>query len=425
MMSLGNLKKSAYFWGAAYFRFWATISLKRWNPRIIIVTGSVGKTTMLHLLEAQFGDKAHYSHNANSAYGIAFDVVGLRGITDTRKRWIYLLVAAPVRSLFFRHKQPYYVVELDGERPREAEIVANWLKPEITLWVSIASSHAVYFDKQVTSGAFTSVEAAIAHEFGSVARATTGLVLYDETNHYMQHEIKQDVSASTRGVSPTPDHYHVTQSETTFTLGEDTFSFAYPLPIEMTTQIAMLRAVCAYLDLEVQHDMRHFVMPPGRSSAFAGIRGTHLIDSSYNAHLISMQSAIALAEAIGAPDTWLVIGDMIEQGKSEALQHQRLGEALAKSSASTIVLVGKRTAEHTLPVLQSQTTAPNTVSFHTTQEALDYLESHLTGGETILFKGSQYLEWLVEKLLANPADVALLARQEPAAKRRRAARGLV
>ena len=46
----GQLKKKLYFPVAGYFRFFAAIRLKRWNPRIIVVTGSNGKTTLLHLL---------------------------------------------------------------------------------------------------------------------------------------------------------------------------------------------------------------------------------------------------------------------------------------------------------------------------------------------------------------------------------------
>ena len=41
-----------------------------------------------------------------------------------------------------------------------------------------------------------------------------------------------------------------------------------------------------------------------------------------------------------------------------------------------------------------------------------------------MLKGSQYLEWIVEKLLADKANITKLARQDAAAKRRRAKWGL-
>ena len=48
----------------------------------------------------------------------------------------------------------------------------------------------------------------------------------------------------------------------------------------------------------------------------------------------------------------------------------------------------------------------------------------MTGQETLIFKGSQYLEWVIEKLLADPADASKLCRREKAAVARRKNWGL-
>ena len=129
MISTARIKKKLYLVVVRYFRIFASASLRRWKPRVIAVTGSVGKTTLLNLLEVQLGDRAHYSHNANSSYGIAFDVLGMDGVRGSKLKWLYLFIAAPLRSLWFRHVQEFYVVEIDGERPRETEFLASWLRP--------------------------------------------------------------------------------------------------------------------------------------------------------------------------------------------------------------------------------------------------------------------------------------------------------
>ena len=59
MTKVMRLKKRFYFIAARYFRFFANRSFKRWNPRVIALTGSAGKTTMLHLVEYELKDKAH------------------------------------------------------------------------------------------------------------------------------------------------------------------------------------------------------------------------------------------------------------------------------------------------------------------------------------------------------------------------------
>ena len=81
-----RLKKKFYFLAANYFRFFANISLKRWKPRVIAITGSVGKTTMLNLVESTLKTKAHYSFNANSAFGVAFDIVDMDGVRGSKAK---------------------------------------------------------------------------------------------------------------------------------------------------------------------------------------------------------------------------------------------------------------------------------------------------------------------------------------------------
>ena len=117
---------------------------------------------MLNLMELQMTNKAHFSHDANSAFGISFDILGMKGIKASRLHWLRLFFEAPFRSLFYTRKEPFYVVEIDGERPHETEFLATWLKPEVTIWVSLGLSHASKFENVVKSGEFDSLEEAIA-----------------------------------------------------------------------------------------------------------------------------------------------------------------------------------------------------------------------------------------------------------------------
>ena len=121
-----------------------------------------------------------------------------------------------------------------------------------------------------------------------------------------------------------------------------------------------------------------------------------------------------------ADQKWIVIGDIVEQGEAEAEEHAKLGELLKTANFDRYVLVGRRTQKYTYPKLDPS----KSVTFLKPIDAVKYLQQELTGGETVLFKGSQYLEGVIEHLLENPEDTAKLPRQEPAAKKRRAKWGL-
>lgn len=421
MISTARIKKKLYLVVVRYFRLFASRSLRRWHPRVIAVTGSVGKTTLLNLLEVQLGERAHYSHNANSAYGIAFDILGIDGVRGSKLKWVYLFLVVPFRSLWFRHNQEFYVVEIDGERPKETEFLASWLQPEVTLWVSVGRTHAVYFDGQVAAGLFPTVEDAIVHEFAYLPRYTSKLVVYDGDSPLIARTMNQVSGATTVPVTKsTLEDYEVWPDKTKFVVGGTTYLFSDPMPREVYVQLALLGVLAEYLNEPVVTDLSGYVQPPGRSNYFAGKNGVKLIDSSYNAHLISMESIVGLYKEMQAETKWIVIGDIVEQGEAEAEEHAKLGHLLREADFDRYILVGRRTQKYTYPELD----AAKSVTFLRPTDALTYLQSELTGNETVVFKGSQFLEGIVEHLLASPADVVKLPRQEPAAKKRRAKWGL-
>ena len=429
-----KFKKKFYFIVASYFRFFANFAFRRWHPRVIAITGSVGKTTMLNLVECTLGDKAHYSHDANSAYGIAFDMVNLRGVTGSKLRWFYLFLAVPIKSLFYRHKEEFYVVEIDGERPHEAEFLASWLKPEVTLWISLGLSHAVQFEQQVKDGLFSSLDKAITHEFAMLPQYTQKLVIIDGEVDLMNRaldSIKQKNLTKATVIKCSKDAvktYKVEPNHTSFVLQgtadgvSHEYEFNRPMSKDIAIQLTMLEALVNYLEVMPRYDFSNLKLAPGRNSYFDGKNGLKIIDSSYNAHLISVKSILEMYKAMHVPHKWLVIGDIVDQGSIEGQEHAKLADEIIKVKPEQVILIGRRTKKYTAPILEKA--GLNVYTTLDPREALKFLEQNLTGQETLLFKGSQYLEWLIEKLLKNPEEAKYLPRREKAAIKRRQKRGL-
>ncbi|MBR0415745.1 hypothetical protein IJI64_01075 [Candidatus Saccharibacteria bacterium] len=429
MSFTARFKKRFYFVVAGYFRFFANHAFKKWHPRVIAITGSVGKTTMLHMVEYEIGKKAHYSHNANSAFGIAFDLVGIKkGVTGSKLRWLYLFFAVPLRSLFFHHKEEFYVVEIDGERPHETEFLAKWLRPEVTLWISLGRSHAIQFEHQVENGEFEDLDRAITHEFAMLPQYTQKKIYIDgdiylmtkalekiKKHHHIKAEVVECYKSDLKG-------YVITPKSTDYVFKDTSFHFASPQPRDLAIQLAMLKKLCKYLKVKLKTDFSGMPLPPGRSSYFPGKNGLTLIDSSYNAHLISVESILEMAANMKERHLWIVLGDMIEQGKIEGEEHRKLAEAIKKAKPEQVILVGRRTKKYTYPQLDKEKF--NVIALDNVKQALKFIEENTTGKEVLVFKGSQYLEWLVEKLLENPEDAAKLPRRDPIYIKRREKRGL-
>ena len=422
MSKIAKLKKRFYFAAARYFRHFANVALRRWKPRVIAVTGSAGKTTMLNLLEHEMGKRAHYSHDANSAFGVSFDILGLKGVRGSKLRWLYLFAAAPFKALFLRRKKKFYVVEIDGERPHETEFLAQWLKPEVTVWVSIGRSHAAQFEKEVKAGRFTNIDEAIAAEFANLPKNTTKRVYIDADSKVMK-AATNNISAKVIPIKKTiVKKYVVYPDSTDFTYGDTTFHFNHPEPKDIAYNLLVLQDLTKYLKIPFKADFTEMRIAPGRSSYFKGKKGIDIVDSSYNAHMISMASVLDMARRMHAEKKWLVIGDIVDQGSAEAEEHRKLAHLIADVAPDKVVLVGRRTKKYTAPELKKL--GVSAVATTDPHKALEYIQKRLRGTETIVFKGSQYLEWIIEKLLANPEDAKKLCRREKAAVQRRKSWGL-
>ena len=377
---------------------------------------------MMTMLEHEIGKKAHYSHDANSAFGIPFDILGLGGVRGSKLKWIWLFAAAPFLGLFRRRKQKFYVVEIDGERPHEAEFLAEWLKPEVTIWVSVGLSHAVQFEKVVAEGKFEDVSEAIAAEFANLPANTSKRVYIDADSKPMV-DATRDIKAKVIPIKKAlMKKYVVYPDSTDFTYGDTTYHFDTPQPKDVAFNLFVLQDLLKYLKIPFNPDFSDLKVAPGRSSFFKGKKGIQIVDCSYNAHMISMASTLDMAKRMHAEKKWLVIGDIVDQGEMEADEHRRLAELIAAVKPDKVVLVGRRTKEYTAPKLKEL--GVSAVATTDPKKALSYIERRIRGNETLIFKGSQYLEWIIEKLLADPKDAKKLCRREKAAVERRRKWGL-
>ena len=418
-------KERIYFLVAKYFTFWASISLKRWRPKIIVITGSAGKTTMLHILSAQLQDQAHFSYNANSVYGVSFDILGLTGVTGSRKQWIKLFLKAPIRAFSYTRQTQYYVVEIDGARPGGASNLAKILKPDITAWVSIEKSHAEFFDGQVASGQFANHQEAITNEFMSLPRNTSQAVIINSDSKIMQQAVAKETDKLPKNIiavsSDYLKNYSIALDKTTFETTNGNYQFDRPVPREVYIQLAMTEEIMKLLDLKINYDLSKLQYPPGRSSVLAGINNTYLVDSTNSTQLASLITTLKMFDAIEHQPKWIVLGDLIELGDDSENQHLELAKYLESMKVEQMILVGKLMKRYVEPNIKLVDKKP--VFCSDAHEALDYIKANTTSGEAILFKGSQRMEWIIEKLLSNPEDVKHLIRQSPADKQRRKALG--
>lgn len=417
-----KIKQLFYFPIAYYFRFFSQIKLARWKPRIIVITGSSGKTTLLHLIEAQIGEKAKYSHQANSSYGIPFDILGLKRKSLTPDEWIYLFFFAPFKAFSSTPKEKLYIVEADCDRPGEGKFLAGLLNPEITLWISSSLTHSANFDTLAKDGNFKSVEEAIAYEFCSFPQYARKLVIANGDSPLIQSQIK-GIKAEVKNVSiKSLQDYRINRNSTEFIFEHKKYSINYIVPKYVFYSIIMTNLLMKTLNLPLDPTFKKLVLPPGRNSVFKGIKNTTIIDSTYNATPDGVKTILEMLDNYPAKNKWIVLGDMVELGLKEKEEHEKLATLLNSMNLSKVVLIGPRVSKYIYPKLNPP--AGGAEKFTIPKDGLDYILKNINGGETILFKGARFLEGIIEHLLQDKKDTDKLVRREIVWQNRRKTFGL-
>jgi UDP-N-acetylmuramyl pentapeptide synthase len=415
---LRSLKNRLYFLVAWYFRFFASIRLSRWKPRIVVLTGSNGKTTALHLVELQVGGIARYSHYANSSFGIPFDILGLKRMTYSPFEWITLGLQAPFSAWKKPYNEKIYVVEADCDRPGEGVFLSSFLKPEVVVWLNCARTHTQNFERAVRAGTSASVDEAIAHEFGYFLERAEKLAIINGDNPLILKETRRTKAEIFTIKESRLQQYAVHMNGTDFTMNDTTYRFPFLLPQEVFYSIAASARVAEYFGVRPANDLSGFAMPPGRSSIFKGINNTTIVDSSYNANVDSVAAILRMTEKLPAEKKWLILGDLTEQGASEKEEHEKIAPLVSEVKFRKVILVGPRLKKYAAPLLHEA------VSFEGPREALDHIASSMTGGEMLVFKGARFLEGIIEHLLQNKADANKLCRREKIWQMRRTQWGL-
>ena len=417
-----TLKKLFYFPIAYYFRFWAKIRLNYWKPRIVAITGSSGKTTLLHLIESQIGKKAKYSHHANSSYGIPFDILGLKRKTLTPDEWIYLFFLAPLKVFKPKPLEEIYIAEVDSDRPGEGKFLAELLNPEITLWISSSLTHSANFDSLVKEKNFAREEEAIAYDFGHFLEHTKKIAIVNGDNVFIKKELNRAKCPVKFATKKDFGEYKINGNSTEFVIENKKYSINFIAPKELFYSIQMTNLLMKCLDLPFDGSLKNLVFPPGRNSIFKGVKNTIIIDSTYNATPDGVRTILQMLDKYPSKNKWLVLGDMVELGTREKEEHEKLATVINCIALEKIILIGPRVTRYTYPKLSCQ--IDKIQKFLMPKEGLNYILENIKGGETILFKGARFLEGIIEHLLQNKKDIDKLVRREKAWQARRESFGL-
>jgi len=168
--------------------------------------------------------------------------------------------------------------------------------------------------------------------------------------------------------------------------------------------------------VQVSEALSQVVFPPGRLRLLLGVKGSLILDDTYNSSPAALAAALQTLNEIDTPGRKIaVIGDMLELGNKTIEAHKDAGR-LAAGIVDLLVIVGVRVKFVAEGAKEKKFSARQIKHFNTAKAAGEYLDRLLKEGDVVLLKGSQLmrLERAVEMIMAEPdKKELLLCRQEP------------
>ncbi|HVZ58458.1 MAG TPA: Mur ligase family protein [Patescibacteria group bacterium] len=434
----------------SYLRFWARKALQKHNPVIIGIAGSVGKSSTRNAVEAILRDYFPTKSVGNSETGIPLGILEMKPENYSKLDWAKMLLKAP-QNLNFLKSTKYLIAEMgidEPDAPKNMEYLLTILKPTIAVSLNVSATHSQQFDKtlQLRSKQINEEER-LQLVIQNIAEEDTKIItqsgaecgIYNAEDKFISQIITKKTPTSTKllsfGEKSSHDisygSYKVSLKGTSFELYVKTHEQRIAITLHFPRHIfpreyrevfaaAILVSLQTGLNLEqIKASLEKNYQPPkSRSSLFAGINQTTIIDSTYNASKASITTFLDLVDTLKKETDRKIVflfGDMRELGQESQIEHEAIANKLI-GIVDYLYLVGPQTREFVLPIIQTNEKHFSEIRwFDSATRAGEFMQENLPKNAIVLAKGSQntiFLEEAVKRILQNKEDAKNLCRQD-------------
>lgn len=411
----------------------AQIVLRKYKPKIIAVTGSVGKTSTKDaifsvLKEFFYVRKSEKSYN--SEIGLPLTILGISNGWNNPFVW-FLNILNGFWLIIWRHKYPeWLVLEVGVGKPGDMKRTASWLSTDIVIFTAMGNTpvHVEFFKSK---------DHLIEEKSGLIQTLKKDGILIlnkdDEIVYNLKDKTKNqiltygfdnnaDIFGHQENIVYKNDEKNLSSFGTSFRV--DIEGKSLPVLLEgvfgknhIYATLAVF-SVCALLKLNLLKAidiLKNFDVTPGRMRFLLGINDTMIIDDSYNASPYAMEAGLNTLQKLKIQGRKIgVLGDMLELGQHTNDAHEKIGN-LAGSFLDYLFVVGPRSEFIKKGAIETGMKESKIKYFSNSKDAGEELKNFIKKGDMVLIKGSQgmRMERAVEAILLDQKNKKnLLVRQD-------------
>lgn len=405
----------------------AKMMILRYRPKIVAVSGSVGKTStknaIFDVLSGFYSvRKSHKSYN--NQIGVPLTILGFKTPGKDIVGWLKILIYSCLR-LFYQPDYPeILVLEMGSDRIGDIKYLTSIARPDISVLTKIGSSHLEHFG---------SVEALVKEKcqlVKSLKKNGVAILNFDD-ERLREFGLNLDKEVLFFGLKEGANFKAEEIKQTRRGLSFKVEAQGNSVPIRNVKvfgkfQVYNILAALAVgntfkLDLVQMADAtKKYRAEKGRANIIQGKKNTIIIDDSYNSSPESAKYALELLVEISKNETInrrrvVIMGDMLELGKTSKQAHLQIGQ-LAGQLADLVIFVGSK-AELLAQGARKEIEDDKVLLFDNYQDLNKKLLPIINNNDIVLIKASQgiRLDLTVRKLISsklNPGEVLVRQAEE-------------
>ena len=424
-------------------RIESQLILFKYRPKIIAITGSVGKTSTKDAVYAVISGVSYVRKSEksfNSEIGLPLTILGCPNGWNNPLIW-FTNVLKGFWLFIWPHKYPkWLVLEVGIGKPNDMKKTASWLKTDVVIITAIGDtpSHIEFFNshkhlveekslliKTLKKDGLLVLNNDDEFVLGMKEKTKSRIVTYGFKEDSDVRGLSESIFYNNAGI-PEGLAYRIDEKGSSLPViiegvfGKNhIYASLATLALSSGLKLNMVDAI---------GKLKNYNVPPGRMRLLKGINNSFIIDDTYNSSPFACESALktlgevkfigparnafSIADAGGRKIA--VLGDMLELGKHTEEAHINIGK-VAKENADILFTVGPRAEKIKEGALEAGMDKDKIFSFLNSLEAGEFLKAMVIENDLILVKGSQgmRMERVVEAFLADKKNKKnLLVRQD-------------
>lgn len=389
--------------------------------KLVVVAGSVGKTSTKQAIATVLSQKYRVGMaegNLNTHMSVPLAILGIKYPENIRSLGSWLSVFSAARKrIKWATGVDVIVSELGTDHPGDIARFGTYLKPDIAVITAVTAEHME---------AFATIEEVAQEELETANFSKMAIINRDDIDDRFANFLKNP-NIDTYGTTGAAEYRFEIEDfsvESGYKGQVITPEFGQPFgaSIKVVGEHSLrppMGAVAVAVKLglspqEIAAGLETIRPVPGRMNILHGIDNFIVIDDSYNASPLAVESALQALYGLQVPQRVAILGSMNELGAGSQAEHEKIGNLCDPSLLAWVITVGENAEKYMAPAARQR--GCQVKSFRSAVDAGGFARGVLEDGAAVLVKGSQDGVFTEEatKLLVVTDAYPELVRQSPA-----------